>query len=107
MPESVAIALMKNCTAPWRSLDSHHRRQSKDSFHTDTQEQIQRCFHCTKSECDNCIGRKHMTRLEIAKEIFCKYFYEGLSRTIICSKMGISRATYYRYQKLFILPKGE
>lgn len=112
MPENEAIALLRNCTIPWRSADAYitDHCEMMYRYRYDSKEQVNRCLRCTKSECDNCLDNVHYadmgkraSKWAKAKEIFCKYFYAGLSRKEICDRMDISRSTYIRYKKQFII----
>lgn len=110
MGKDDAMRFARNSTRPWHSLDSYYGGYKRIEEFVDSKEQILRCCSCGKSECDNCLAPNYKgtrkSRITQAREIFLKYFYEGLSRKEIMNRMNISETTYLRYQRRFIM-EGE
>lgn len=109
MSENDAFSLVRNCTAPWKSLDSCSRRPSTyDPYidHIDGIELRMQCFNCEKDECDNCHSSRYSkirkTRMKEARKIFVGYYIAGYDMKAICEAMQISRTTYLRYLERFI-----
>ena len=78
---------------PWCSPDG----ESLESYYNESQEQINKCLHCTKTECDYC----HI--YTSAKEIrFRELMALKMNWKQICTELSISKATYFRYKKEFV-----
>ena len=71
------------------------------SFHQDTEEEIQKCLHCTYKECINCLGPKGSDKVrgKMAKKHeewtvrIRELAHLGLSDRQIASRLGLSPKT--------------
>lgn len=103
MGKDDALRFTRNSTRPWYSLDSYRDGYKRVEEFVDSPEQILRCCNCQKYECDNCLAPNYKGgRMSKAREIFRKYFYQGLSSSEIMTLMNISERTYGRYFRRFI-----
>ena len=110
MSENDALALVRNCTTPWMSLDAIGKHKNPrglgGEYVLDSKDLIMQCFNCEKDECDNCHSSRYSkirkTRMKEARKIFVGYYIAGYDMKAICEAMQISRTTYLRYLERFI-----
>lgn len=100
------LTLIGTAVLPWRSAESWELGMP-DTY--DSQAEIDACCFCTKPECVNCLAGGKQTAWGKDKQ-FDKHKFVSLIRSNhnmkeVCENTGMSRATYFRYKKLYA--KGE
>lgn len=86
---------------PWLSPDA----EPEYIFQTDPPELIEKCCHCTRSDCVDCIAGMKYSQCgrpknsnKVSLSDFTELLTRGLNREQVCSLLGIGRATFYNYK---------
>ena len=105
--QSPLLSLVYNAVLPWKSVDSVEFPEPETY---DSQADIDACCFCHRAECVNCLGGgKRVSRGGSEKRFDIEKFVELIrnnhNEKEVCEASGMSRATYFRYKKLYA--KGE
>ncbi len=101
--EEMLIKAAMSARLPWLSPDA----EPEYVYTIDPPELIDKCCHCSKSVCVNCIGGEKQDRAGQPKKadllVFAKLVKDGLSVRQVCENLGIARGTFYNYKNQLIM----
>lgn len=100
--EELLVKAAMTARLPWFSPDA----EPEYIFQTDPPELIEKCCHCTESDCVNCIaerkyeptGKSKGKPRKAEQTAFIQLITEGLSVKQVCAALGIGRRTFYNYK---------
>ena len=82
--------------------------KGKPGYNLDAPELIERCLHCTKPECTNCLGGLPQGREKKARSRFTRWdelkdlYGQGLSYQSIGARLGLTKNTVGRLVQILI-----
>lgn len=97
--EEMLIKAAMAARLPWNSLDA----EPEYVFVTDPPELIEKCCHCSKAVCVNCIAggkreRKGGSQKKADLSVFTQLVRDGFSAKQVCMTLGIGKQTFYNYK---------
>jgi len=100
--EEMLIKAAMAARLPWLSPDA----EPEYVFVTDPPELIEKCCHCSRAECVDCIanreyehaGNPYGKQRKADIKTFADLLLKGFDRQQVCSALGIGNRTFYNYK---------